>query len=278
MFLDVSCHELLGHGSGKMLVERDDGTLNFNPAETTNPFTGKSPASWYKKGETWQTVFGELSNGWEECRAECIALYDACLPEVAEILLPGKEANWQGVMECTWTNMVYGGIKGMMLYNPDTKKWGQAHCRARFFIYKWLQKKGFVQINRYDRDGKPYFDFTLKKDEIKTKGFELIGEALKHMQVMKAEANITEGKPWFEEWTSPDADDLELRDMVLAWRMPRGLLLQAETVIKGGDVEYVAYEETFEGIILSTLHHYQYNFDNVLVEYMKCRHLFRNRK
>jgi hypothetical protein len=71
---------------------------------------------------------------------------------------------------------------------------------------------------------------------------------------------------------------LELRDMVLAWRMPRGLLLQAETVIKGGDVEYVAYEETFEGIILSSLHHYQYNFDNVLVEYMKFRHLFRNRR
>ena len=39
--LQVANHELLGHGTGKLFEEREDGTKNFDPAKIVNPLTGK---------------------------------------------------------------------------------------------------------------------------------------------------------------------------------------------------------------------------------------------
>jgi len=72
-FADVATHELLGHGSGKIFQENADGTFNFDIEKTINPLTGKKPTNWYKKGETWSSVFGSVACGWEEARAECAA-------------------------------------------------------------------------------------------------------------------------------------------------------------------------------------------------------------
>lgn len=43
--VQVANHELLGHGSGKLLMERADGTLNFDK-DLINPFTGKPVETW----------------------------------------------------------------------------------------------------------------------------------------------------------------------------------------------------------------------------------------
>ena len=39
--LQVANHELLGHGTGKLFEEREDGTMNFDPKKVINPLTGK---------------------------------------------------------------------------------------------------------------------------------------------------------------------------------------------------------------------------------------------
>ena len=251
LFVDVSCHELLGHGSGKLLQENKDGTLNFDKDTVINPFTKESPKSWYKAAETWSSVFKDIAASWEECRAECVALYLPCFDKVLDVLIPGKEANYQGVLETTWITMIYGGIRGMLMYNPEAGKWGQAHCRARFFICKWLNKKGFLDYHFSEVNGKDYFEFTMKLDKIKTEGFELIGDALKHLQVMKAEANYTDGKVWWDEWTALDKQDLRIRDIILSWKKPRSLELQHDVQLSNGNVEHVNFEESHEGIIKS---------------------------
>lgn len=73
--VQVACHELLGHGTGRLLQESADGSLNFDPKTLINPLTGKPVQSWYKPGETYGSRIGPVSPSMEECRAEAVALY-----------------------------------------------------------------------------------------------------------------------------------------------------------------------------------------------------------
>lgn len=49
----VALHELIGHGSGKLLTEYADGTYNFDKEQAMNPLTNQKVSSWYKPGENY---------------------------------------------------------------------------------------------------------------------------------------------------------------------------------------------------------------------------------
>jgi dipeptidyl-peptidase-3 len=71
----VACHELLGHGSGRLFLETEDGIHNFNAKDPPqNLLTGSPIESWYHLGETWQSVFGRDAGSYEECRADGVSL------------------------------------------------------------------------------------------------------------------------------------------------------------------------------------------------------------
>ena len=73
--VQVGIHELLGHGTGKLLGV-EDGKLNFDEKNPPiSPVTGERITTWYKAGETWGSVFGSISASYEECRAECVAMF-----------------------------------------------------------------------------------------------------------------------------------------------------------------------------------------------------------
>ena len=73
--LIVALHELLGHGTGKLLTKNvETGELNF-PETLMNPYTGKTITTYYLSTETWSQKFGKLHSGYEECRADTVALY-----------------------------------------------------------------------------------------------------------------------------------------------------------------------------------------------------------
>ena len=75
-YLWVVLHELLGHGTGRMMVETEEGKYNSdidNPP--FNPITGQPISSWYKPGQTWTGQFEELATTVDECRAELVGAY-----------------------------------------------------------------------------------------------------------------------------------------------------------------------------------------------------------
>lgn len=83
----VVLHELLGHGTGQMMVETTNGKFNFdikNPP--VNPITGEPITSWYKPGQTWTGQFGDLATTVDECRAELVGAYLMDDPELLELL------------------------------------------------------------------------------------------------------------------------------------------------------------------------------------------------
>jgi len=80
----VVLHELLGHGTGRMMVESEPGKFNFDVENPPlNPLTGEPITSWYKPGQTWTGQFGDLATTVDECRAELVGAF---LMEDAELL------------------------------------------------------------------------------------------------------------------------------------------------------------------------------------------------
>lgn len=52
--VQVGIHELLGHGTGKLLQETKSGVYNFdNKNPPISPVSGKPVTTWYKEGQTW---------------------------------------------------------------------------------------------------------------------------------------------------------------------------------------------------------------------------------
>jgi dipeptidyl-peptidase-3 len=93
--LSTAAHELYGHGSGTLLKQTDvaGGAIRslIDPDKVVDTF--------WSEGETWQGVFGGLSNAWEECRAETTSLHLAFKDEVLELygIAPEQRMNFKVV-------------------------------------------------------------------------------------------------------------------------------------------------------------------------------------
>lgn len=79
----VVLHELLGHGTGKMMVQESDDSYNFDvKSPPINPLTDKPITSWYRPDEIWTGLFGDLATTVDECRAELVGAYLMDDPEL----------------------------------------------------------------------------------------------------------------------------------------------------------------------------------------------------
>lgn len=75
-FIGTVIHEVIGHGSGKLLAEPVAGEFNFNyESPPVSPLTSQPIQSWYKPKESWNSIFGKLALTVEECRAFLFAYY-----------------------------------------------------------------------------------------------------------------------------------------------------------------------------------------------------------
>ncbi|EDV24047.1 uncharacterized protein TRIADDRAFT_63309 [Trichoplax adhaerens] len=253
--VQVGLHELLGHGSGKLFSQLEDGSFDFD-CDILNPLTGEKVEKWYKPGETYDSKFVSLSSSYEECRAECVGLYLCLLDKVLRIFGHEGEAA-ETVKYVNWLLMVRGGLLGLEFFTPETNSWKQAHMQARFVITRVLIDAAVVTISEMTgEDGKPDLLITLNRDRIATDGKDAIGKFLCKMQVYKATGDYEAAKSMYEHYSTvaeqPNLPLIKFRNIVLNRKQPRPMFVQCHTSVNGEDeVDFTEYESNVEGMIKS---------------------------
>ncbi|XP_078391770.1 dipeptidyl peptidase 3 [Cetorhinus maximus] len=254
--VQVGLHELLGHGSGKLFVQDEQGKFNFD-SSVVNPETGEMVKSWYNHGETWDSKFSTVASSYEECRAECVGMYLCLNREVLKIFgHEGTDAD--DVIYVNWLTMVRAGVLGLEFYTPETQKWRQAHMQARFVILRVLLEagQGFVTVRQTTgADGKPDAIITLDRSKIATVGMTAIKNFLRKLQVYKTTADVESGRALYSRYSEVTDSEpqrfLTLRETVLLRKEARKMFVQANTRIEDGDVQFQNYEATAAGLIQS---------------------------
>ncbi|KAL2000149.1 hypothetical protein VTN02DRAFT_3488 [Thermoascus thermophilus] len=257
--VQVGLHELLGHGTGKLLQETSPGEYNFDVSNPPiSPITNKPVSTWYKPGQTWSSVFGPIASSYEECRAECVAMVLSCEFSILKIFgfgdgtedLSGEAGS---VLFASYLQMARAGVVALEFWDPKNRKWGQAHMQARYSILRAFLDAGddFVKLV-YHKEDLSDLEIHLDRSKILTHGRPAVERYLQKLHIYKSTADFEAGKKLYDEVTH--VDDwwgTKVRNVVLQKKIPRKVFVQANTVLEGDKVVLKEYEPTLEGMIQS---------------------------
>ncbi|KAI1105219.1 putative dipeptidylpeptidase III [Jackrogersella minutella] len=260
--VQVGLHELTGHGCGKLLQETSPGEFNFDKENPPiSPLTGKPVTTWYKPGQTWGSVLGSLAGSYEECRAELVAMYLSCEFPVLKIFGFGDgsvDINGEAgdVLYASYLTMARAGLGALEMWDPKSRKWGQAHSQARFSILKCFLEAGddFCKLD-YTGDDLSGLKINLDRSKILTVGRKAVGDYLQKLHIYKATADVEGGSKFYGDMTNVDPEywGKKVRDEVLRNKQPRKVFVQANTYVDEatGKVTLKHYDATPEGMIQS---------------------------
>ena len=258
--VQVGLHELLGHGSGKLLRKNADGTFNFDEDKVRASLAADAETlAWYEEGESYDSKFTTMSSSYEECRAECVGLYLSLNRQVLSIFGHEEAAEADDIIYVNWLSMVWNGAaKALEMYQPQHKVWLQAHSQARFVILQVLIEAGddFIKIVKLsDKDGRDDLLLTMDRSKIETVGKEAIGRFLRKLQVFKSTGNVEAARAMYDKY-SRVADDgdfpfAQWRAMIMDRKQPRKMFVQSNTLLDGEMVRLVEYPASQEGLIQS---------------------------
>ncbi|KAK9240734.1 peptidase family M49-domain-containing protein [Lipomyces kononenkoae] len=258
--VQVGIHELLGHGSGKLLSETAPGTFNFaKSSPPVSPIDGKPVSTYYRPGQTWASVFGALSGSYEECRAESVAMYLATDKSLLEIFGHTETSTEAGladdVIYIAYLTMARAGLVALEYWDPVSRKWGQPHMQARFSILKQFLEYGdgtFVKLTYSDADTFDDLEIDLDRTKILSHGRAAVGTYLQKLHVYKSSGDVVRGTELYQDATTVPAELARFRDVVVRKKMPRRQFVQGNTYVgQDGQIEYREYEESPEGMIKS---------------------------
>ncbi|RVX74900.1 hypothetical protein B0A52_01177 [Exophiala mesophila] len=254
LFLWLVVHELLGHGTGKMMIQSSEDVYNFdinNPP--VDPLTGKPIEKWYKPGETWTGVFGDLSTSVDECRCELVS---ACLMDNKVLLalfgyndesdLKADDVTYYFYMQLGWS-----GLVALSNFNIDTKQWGQAHDRAHFAMLRCLLADGggCVKIEHDQENAR--LKVVVDRNLIISKGKPALKKMLLRLHMYRVTADIDACRPYFESLSKVEEDHLGWRKTLMAQSSPRLIYVHANTFLHEGKAVLKEYEASNAGIVES---------------------------
>jgi len=260
--VQVGLHELTGHGCGKLLQETSEGVYNFDKENPpVSPITQKPIMTWYKPGQTWTSVFGSISASFEECRAELVAMYLSCEFSVLKIFGFGDgsvDINGPAgdILYASYLTMARAGLASLEMWDPKSQKWGQAHSQARFSILKSFLEAGddFCKLD-YTKDDLSDLTIKLDRSKILTAGRQAVAKYLQKLHIYKSTADVAAGTEFYTNMTTVGLDfwGTKVRDVVLAYKQPRKVFIQANTTVDEatGKVSIKHYDATLLGMIES---------------------------
>ncbi|KAI1260484.1 peptidase family M49-domain-containing protein [Xylariaceae sp. FL1019] len=251
----VVFHELLGHGTGRMMVEESAGKFNFDATNPPlNPLDGEPIQSWYKPGQTWTGQFADLSTTVDECRCELVGAF--LMDDVEILALCGfteqTEIKASDLTYNLYQQLGVDGLRGLANFNVENMKWGQAHSRAHFAMLTCLLRdsNGCVQVQHDETNHK--LTVLVDRSKIVSDGKRALGEMLLRLHMYRCTADVQACREYYEDLSHVDDERLRWRDTVLANKPPPMLNVQANTYLHSdGSIELREYEPTFEGIIQS---------------------------
>lgn len=259
--VQVGIHELLGHGTGKLLQETSPGVFNFDHQDPPiSPVTKKPISTYYRPSETYSTVFGPTASSYEECRAECVAMALSCDFSLLEIFGFGDGAvDMDGragdVLHASYLSMARAGVVALEFWDPRSGKWGQIHMQARYSILKTFLDAG-DSFCRLEHTAPDLSDLTVRvdRDKILTHGRPAVEAYLQQLHIAKSTADVEAGRTLYERMTSVRGDFWtdEVRGAVLRRKSPRKVFVMANTVEGAeGGVQLTEYESSMEGMVRS---------------------------
>ncbi|KAL3464753.1 dipeptidyl peptidase III [Aspergillus heterothallicus] len=253
-YIWVVLHELLGHGTGKFLAEISKDNYNFDlTSPPLNPLTGLPVDSWYRVGQTWTGVFGDLATTVDECRAELVGAY--LMDELEILAVFGYDEKSVVKPEDLIYNMYLqlgvDGLRGLSNFDPITKKWGQAHSRAHYAIFRHLLRDSDGLYAVYCDPSTQRLSVKLDREHILRKGKPSLGRMLLTLHIYRCTADIFRCRKYYEDLSIVDEEALRWRDIVVHHKDPPLAFCQANTFLSQNDVELKEYEPTAKGVIQS---------------------------
>lgn len=253
-YIWVVLHELLGHGTSKPLTQYADGSYNFDYTNPPiSPLTGKPITTWYKPGQSWTGVFGDLATSLDECRAECVGAYLMDNPSLLRIFnFDETKMTPEDITYTVYLQVATAGLSALENYIEDDKRWGQAHSRAHFAMFRVLLDAGdgFLFVTQHPTTNK--LTVHIDRSKVLTHGKPAIGRLLLRLHIYRCTADVVPCREYFEDLTRVDGIYSEWRSIVLANKRPRQLLVQANTFLdQAGKVILKENEPTVEGMIQS---------------------------
>lgn len=244
--IQVGLHELLGHGTGKLLQETSPGQFNF---DKSNP----NIHSYYGPNDTWGSLFSAVAGSFEECRAELVALY-LILKNPSEVLpifgVTDEKAQKEIILIAT-VLMCRAGLLGLEFWDPTSRKWGQPHMQARFGIFKALHKSGVCKL-QFTEGNFEDLKITFDESKLDNVAVDVLSDFLLSLHVFKSTGDVTQGVAYYNDMTDVTDEYSRFRDTILSKKLPRKQLIQANTFVEdSGSVEVREYEESEVGMIQS---------------------------
>ncbi|RAK81447.1 dipeptidyl peptidase III [Aspergillus fijiensis CBS 313.89] len=250
----VVLHEIFGHGSGRFLMETVPGRFNFDPKNPpSHPVTGVPIATWYRPGQTWTGVFGSLSTTLDECRAELVGAYLIDDEDILAVFgyTPSAPIQPEDVVYNLYLQLGIDGLRGLENYDPDTKKWGQAHSRAHYAIFRHLLRDTPALYTIACDPERKSLTITLDRPRVLQEGKPSLGRMLLNLHIFRCTADSTGCKAYYEDLTRVDEEALQWRAIVLARRDPPLTFAQANTFLEGEMVTLREYDATARGVVRS---------------------------